>query len=90
MPTVNINVFPETWTQIASPSDAIVLSSTINQAYIEYASTDGGGQPPVDLRGHILGPGESMTRHIIGLGFIWARVADDRAPVVRMAVTTSA
>lgn len=81
MATQNLNITLE-WVQIASPSDSSVLISWEGPSAVEFACTDTAVTPTV--YGHLLRPGEAITRSVIGNGYIWARSANLPA---RMVVT---
>lgn len=71
MATENITI-DKNWTQVASDTDEDFLISN-GKSYVEYAISD--GEPSVD-KGHILGPGDSLTRRTIGPGVLYARILD--------------
>lgn len=70
MATVNINVTPE-WAKVANDADTQVLITWGTAASVEIATTSGDRAP--EVHGHILSPGDAVTRSVIGPGFIWMR-----------------
>ena len=78
MTTVNITVTEE-WVKLANTDKHTVLVSWRGQSYVEFATTDTDVAPSSGLKGHMLNEDEAMTRHAIGSGYLWAKVASGSA-----------
>jgi len=79
MATQNVNVTLE-WVQIAALADSSVLVSWRGATDVEFACTDT-AVPPTVL-GHVLHSGDSITRSVIGNGYVWARASNAPALLV--------
>lgn len=71
MATSNVSI-GNSWVKVAEDTDASVLISTNNTTPVEYATTTTDTAPVVT--GHTLSYSETITRTLLGDGFIWARV----------------
>ena len=78
MATANITATEE-WVKLANADKYTVLVSWRGQSYVEFATTDADAAPSADLKGHLLNEDEAMTRHAIGSGYLWAKVANGSA-----------
>lgn len=70
MATSNIAI-TTTWTQLAATADDPVMVTWQNGAFVEFAATAADTAPTVT--GHLLKPGDVLTRTAFGAGYIWAR-----------------
>lgn len=71
MPTTNKPI-KEDWELIATPADVKVLITWGRGATIEIATTTDNAAPSV--AGHVLHPGDGVTRALLGEGYIWMRI----------------
>ena len=71
MATANIEVTKD-WTQLASVGDGTVLATFRKMGTLEVALTSADTAPTV-TKGHLLRPGDALTRLAFGDGYVWAR-----------------
>lgn len=85
--TVNISV-DENWTKVAEDSATNVIITNRSPWQIEYGYTDADSAPSASLlQGHVLEPGEVMSR--LADGYIWARTFDSADSTASLAVTAT-
>ena len=70
MATSNIAI-TKTWTKVANAADDPVLITFRISGTLEVATTSTDVAPAVT--GHLVKPGDAVTRLVIGSGFVWAR-----------------
>lgn len=71
--TTSNKLISEDWVKIADYADLKVLITWGRGATVEIATTNNDVLPEVS--GHVLHPGDAITRALLGDGFIWMRVA---------------
>ena len=77
MATSNIPI-TKTWTKIADDADDPWLVRWEGGAHVEFATTAADTAPTIKV-GHVLKPGDTLTRLVFGGGYLWARCADNFA-----------
>jgi len=85
MATSNIAI-TKTWTKVAEDTDDPVLLTFRLAGSLEVATTSTDVAPTV--RGHRVSHGDSVTRLVLGDGFMWARCAPD-GPIANAVVEVS-
>ena len=77
MATSNISI-SNAWVKLANSADSELLVTWGGSARIEVATTSADSAPTVN--GHILYPGDAITRAVIGSGYVWVRLVSGSYP----------
>lgn len=85
MPTTNITL-TTTWTKLADAGDTYFLIGAADSDQWECATTAADAPPTVDWGHRLGGMSQSVSRDLIGGGYVWGRAIGGYT-AVRMAVT---
>jgi hypothetical protein len=84
MSTINTPI-TASWTKIAETADSAFLVTWNAPVTVEVATTTANSAPTVE--GHLLNNDSAITRDVIGVGYVWAKLRGSVPSTVRLVVS---